>query len=395
MIAFTTDIPTLCWGIGIILLAVAGSLVNPFFRRLRWPEEEGGAEQDGNEPAMEPETGKQAVAISVLLPVHEAQESLERHLEAFLTQDYRHYQVVVVAQKGDHATEDVLKRLRDKYGHLYYTMIPASSRYMSREKLQVTLGVKAAENEWIILSSPTCLPGRQWLNGMAAHLTEDRHIALGVVLLGEDADGYRRFRHIRTLYYLLRRAQRGTALRTHMANVAFRKSDFIAGKGYLGSLQLVRGELDFLVNKYAEGTDCAVVLSPCAWLVEEGVTRKMSCDRELYLMASSKYLRRMGSMKALRFLDALAPSLSLLVSAGTLAYAIYAGNWTLALFAAIALLALAVLRGIIAAKATRRFDPTLRAMLMPLYELALPWSRLACMWRYTHSDKTDFTSHKL
>lgn len=180
-----------------------------------------------------------------------------------------------------------------------------------------------------------------------------------------------------------------------MANVAFRKSDFIAGKGYQGNLQLVRGELDFLVNKYAEGVNCAVELSLQTWLVEEGLTRKTLRNRRLYLRASSKHLHHAASMKALRFFDTLLPYASLFASLGTIAYSAYQKDVPLLIFAVTALLTLFIARAVMAAKAVHRFDPNVSAWLMPFYELALFWSDLADRWHYMRSDKNDFTSHKL
>ena len=62
------------------------------------------------------------------------------------------YEVVVVAVKGDSATEDVLKRYASN-PHLYTTFVPGRSLFMSRAKLAFTIGVKAAHNEWIVPSS--------------------------------------------------------------------------------------------------------------------------------------------------------------------------------------------------------------------------------------------------
>lgn len=395
MTTVSIDTISLCWGIAILVMAVVGSLVNPFFRHLSWSEEENPETGDENETEATQDEEERATPVSVLLPIHEASEHLEAHLMAFLSQDYPDYQVVAVGQKGDHEVEDILERLQSRYSHLYFTLIPTSSRYMSREKLQITLGVKAAAHEWILLSSPTCLPGKQWLKGMARQLTTENHLALGVTLLGEEASGYWRFRHIREFYYLMRRAQRGTAVRTHMANVAFRKSDFIAGKGYQGNLQLVRGELDFLVNKYADKGNCAVELSSDTWLIEEDISKKTLRNRGVYLIASAPHLRRMTSMKALRFLDFLAPALSLLASIATLAYALLFCHLPLCTFAAVALLTLIIARWYLSATAVRHFDSSISSLLLPFYELALPWSDLATRCRYLRSDKNDFTSHKL
>lgn len=99
MTTFTVDIFTLCWGIAIVLLAVAGCLANPFFRRLRWTEEESEQEMSEDKIVSDQELEKQTVPVSVLLPIHEAYEHLESHLVAFLSQDYPCYQVVAVGQK--------------------------------------------------------------------------------------------------------------------------------------------------------------------------------------------------------------------------------------------------------------------------------------------------------
>ncbi len=392
---FTIDCISLCLGIGTIVLAILGCLVNPLFRGLRFPKS---ADDDEASANSEPTPEGRAVGmepVSVLLTVHDNSDTLERNVQAFLEQDYPDFQVIVVGESGDTATEDIMKRLSARYPHLYYTMIPSSSRYMSRKKLQITLGVKASRHEWIVLTEPNCYPeGKDWLRKMAGNFTEENKLVLGVVLPDAETAGYHRFRHIRTLYYLLRRAQRDVALRSHMPNIAFRKSMFVGGKGFQGNLQLIRGELDFLVNKYADDASTAVELSPLAWLTEEVLTRKTRINRRLYLIASRKYLLRMSSMRVLCFFDHFFPWLSLLVSVGVLVYALLFANWLPSALAVVALLVLFLGRMYIAGRAVRHFDDHLSFFLLPFYELRLIWSDLAYRLRYLRSDKNDFTSHK-
>ncbi|WP_048798634.1 glycosyltransferase, partial [Segatella buccae] len=184
------------------------------------------------------------------ITVHDQADSLERNLPAFLSQDYPDYRVVVVGEKGDSETEDILKRLAARHSRLYYTLIPESSRYMSRKKLQVTLGVKAAGSEWIVLTEATMRPqSDRWLATMATHFADDCNLVMGYAGFDDATPGYRRFIRLREACYLLRRARRGRALSTNMANLAFRKSDFLRHNGFRGNLQLVRGEYEFLVNR--------------------------------------------------------------------------------------------------------------------------------------------------
>ena len=103
-------------------------------------------------------------SVSIVITAHDNAAELRRNLPLVLAQQYPgNFQVIVVAEKGDSETENVLKLLSaDK--HLYYTLIPESSRYMSRKKLSITIGVKAAKSEWIMLVEPSCRPeAEHWL----------------------------------------------------------------------------------------------------------------------------------------------------------------------------------------------------------------------------------------
>lgn len=371
-------------GAVVVLLAIAGSLTNPFLRSLRFPKEEDCEEHED-------------VPVTVLITAHDSLPELERNLPAFLDQKYAaDFQVVVVCQSTDCETLDYLKRMSAEHPRLYFTYIPESSRYMSRKKLQITLGVKAAKHEWIILTEPTCKPADDmWLHAMARQCRDPYHMVLGYVGLDEESKGVRRFESIRKAYYLLRRAQHSYGYRTHMPNVAFRKSDFMREQGYQGNLEYVRGEYDFLVNKYAASGDTAVELYYQAWLVRDEPTDKSWHNAPLYLRASRKSLSRSASMRILMAIDHLMPHLSLIASVGTLAYAILMSDWVLTGAAGFALLLLCVARTLIARKAIRRFDENIATLKIPFYEYGIVWRTLADKVRYWRADKNDFTSHKL
>ena len=124
----TIDLLTLVMGAILLLLALLTPLLNPFFRRLRQTEE----------PSSE------QPPITILLVSNGDHVALDEHLPIFLTQEYAPgYEVIVVTEKADMETENVLKRYSQNE-RLYHTFVPESSRYMSKSKLAITLGVKAA-----------------------------------------------------------------------------------------------------------------------------------------------------------------------------------------------------------------------------------------------------------
>ena len=379
MIISTT---TIIAGAVVVLLAVLGSLINPFLRSLRF-QKTGTAE---NQPP-----------VSILITAHDNLAELERNLPMFLRQQYAaDYQVIVVCQSTDGETQDFLKRTAAENPHLYYTYIPESSRYMSRKKLQITLGVKAAKHEWIILTEPNCRPSNdKWLQTMARQCQDPNHLVLGYVALDEETKSVRRFDSIRKAYYVLRRAQQTYGYRSHMPNVAFRKSDFMKEQGYQGNLEYVRGEYDFLVNKYAHCGDTATDLDCDAWLIREAPSNKSWHNAHLYLQASRKSLERAGSMRTLMFFDHLMPHLSLIATLAVAAYSILMKNWILTGCAGFSFLLLFIVRMLIANKAIKHFDDGIAMFKLPFFEYGIIWRNLATKLRYWRADKNDFTSHKL
>ena len=398
----TISLTTIIVGAAVVLLAVLGSLINPFLRSLQFPEidaviseDEDVTEDSSSHEAKTSDTEEgPKVPVSVLITAHDNLAELERNLPMFLNQKHAaDYQVIVVCQSTDGETQDYLKRMAAENPHLYYTYIPESSRYMSRKKLQITLGVKAAKYEWIILTEPTCRPeSNQWLAAMAQQFSTSTHLVLGYVAFDDETKRIRRFESIHRAFYLLRRAQHSYAYRTHMPNVAFRKSDFMEGQGYQGNLEYIRGEYDFLVNKYAECGDTAVELDRQAWLIHDEPSNKSWHNIHLYLQASLKSLNRVKSMRTLLFFDHLLPHLSLLASIAALAWSIYAQDWILTGCAGFSLILLFVIRMLIAHKAIKHFDEDLAMIKLPFYEYGIIWRNFANKIRYWRADKNDFTS---
>lgn len=396
----TISLTTIIASAAVVVLAILGSLINPFLRSLRFPksiDSEDNGETDASEGIMSEDSAKSLPPISVLITAHDNLPELERNLPMFLKQQYpAGYQVIVVCQSTDGETIDFLKRTAAENPHLYYTYIPESSRYMSRKKLQITLGVKAAKNEWILMTEPSCKPENdKWLMTMARNCQEPNHLVLGYVGFDEETKGVRRFESIRKAFYLLRRAQHSYGYRTHMPNVAFRKSDFMREQGYQGNLELIRGEYDFLVNKYAQSGETSVELDSDAWLIHDEPSSKAWHNAHLYLQASRRSLSRVASMRTLMFFDHLLPHLSLIASIATLAYGIIIHDWILTGSAGFAFLLLFILRMIIANKAIKHFDDEISIIKLPFYEYGIVWRNLANKLRYWRADKNDFTSHKL
>ena len=194
--------------------------------------------------------------ISVVIVASDHEEQLTENLPHILTQDYPDYEVIVVDDNSQDDTKDLLQRLALQYPHLYSTFTSDSIRYVSRKKLALTLGIKAAKKEWLVFIEPDCHPtSNQWLALMARHFTENTDVVLGY-------SNYERRSGFANLCYmydtLLQQVHMlGLTLRRlgYMGigrNMAYRKEIFFKNKGYSRHLDFERGEDDLFINEHVK-----------------------------------------------------------------------------------------------------------------------------------------------
>lgn len=367
----------------LLLLAIITPMINKFFRKPAIDEE--ALPADGKLPEM-----------SVIIIAHGNAKELDEHLPLFLTQNYAPgYEVIVVTSKADTEAEDVLKQYSNN-PHLYTTFTPDSSRYMSRRKLAITLGVKAAKHEWVILTDAYCRPSSDtWLATMAAKCEEGANLVLGCTRYDEDTSAYCRFEHLSNVFYTLREAQKGTAYRAVGKNIAFRKSEFMAHNGYQGNLKYIYGEYDFLVNKYAQEGCTQTVTAPDGWLIEDTPSNKRRRNGHIYYQETRKHLQRSMAHRLTFNTDQWALHLNWIVILAAIAWGTLTQHWLVDIAAGVALILTITLRLLIAKKALALFDEHIALWKVVFYETGQLWHNLAYKLRYAKTDKYDFICHKI
>lgn len=149
--------------------------------------------------------------LSVIMAVYDNARELEENLPDFLMQEYEPgYEVIVVDESSTDDTEDVLKRFKQDYPHLYTTFLPKPNQNIIRRKLALTIGVKAAKNEWIILTDINAKPvSSEWLKEIAEAIDNTTDMLLGYYKKGEIR--LQAFEEIEQSQRLVRKAERKRA----------------------------------------------------------------------------------------------------------------------------------------------------------------------------------------
>lgn len=212
--------------------------------------------------------------VTVVVYAFAAIDYLDTYLERLMSQSLRGFRVVLVYDAGAEATAMLSERYAGVYPDLYITFVPPGSHNLSRRKLALTIGMKAATTGIVVTTTSNCdIPSSYWLEELTAPLRDDADvkIALGYSHYSFDelhgpGKWYRQFDHTVTSIQWLGSALGGRPYRGDRFNLAYRRDLFFDSRGFYTSLDLESGEDDIFVNDYAEASNTRVAVSPQSML---------------------------------------------------------------------------------------------------------------------------------
>jgi cellulose synthase/poly-beta-1,6-N-acetylglucosamine synthase-like glycosyltransferase len=205
-------------------------------------------------------------AVSVIICARNESHLLEKHLPAFLSQDYPNYEVIVVDDNSNDETEEVIKNFQQNNAHLRYLRLENENKnFFKGKKFPLALGIKEAKNEYLLLSDADCVPASdQWLRQMQSHFSDKKEIVLGYGKY-KKTKGFLnaciRFETIHTAiqyfsYALIKMPYMGVG-----RNLAYKKSLFLKNKGFSSHYHIISGDDDLFINQSSTSSNVAIEFS--------------------------------------------------------------------------------------------------------------------------------------
>ena len=217
------------------------------------------------------ESKQTAVPVSVIICARNEAENLEKHLPAFLAQDHPDYEIVVVNDCSTDHTEEVLMNLKVDHPHLRYTSIQPDRKFTHGKKLAVTVGIKAARHEHLLLSDADCYPSSdQWVSRMSAHFSDTTELVLGVGKYARSRGLLNLLVRYETLFTAMQYisfAIKGKPFMGVGRNMGYVKNLFFRHKGFASHLKVLSGDDDLFVNEAATPRNTSVEINPAGMTI--------------------------------------------------------------------------------------------------------------------------------
>lgn len=242
------------------------------------------------------------VKASVIVYGISNDDEVMEYLEALDSQDYPNFDIVLVMDTSADNCAIIAEQCAIRFSRVYVTFIPPGSHNLSRRKLALTLGMKAAKGDVAVITvSNAQIPSTSWLSSIMAPFCEDKHteVVLGYskmnyTQLKSASHWYKEFDALLTNsqwigYALNRKPYRGDGY-----NIAFRRHLFFEHKGYAKSIYLHSGDDDLFISEIARPGNTKMVLSPDSILtINWGLSsNRIWTERKEQYRFTSRWLRR-------------------------------------------------------------------------------------------------------
>ena len=203
--------------------------------------------------------------VSVIICARDEEENLRKYLPLVLEQEYPDFEVVVINDCSRDGTEKYLDELRDEYPVLKYTTIKEDKKFRHGKKLALTIGIKAAKNDLLLLTDADCRPeSHHWLELIQRNFSEGTDIVLGYGGYSEKKGLLNTIIRFETLYIAMQYLNYALAGIPYMGvgrNLAYRKDLFFENKGFASYSHLVSGDDDLFINEVAARRNTHIEIS--------------------------------------------------------------------------------------------------------------------------------------
>lgn len=193
--------------------------------------------------------------ISIIICARNEAENLLQFLPAVLEQEYPDFEVVVVNDRSWDGTRDILEDFATRYKNLKVVTVSEGNKFIAGKKFAVTMGIKAAANEWLVFTDADCVPAsKHWLMGMQQPESDLTSIVLGYSPYMKKRgllNSLIRFETFFTAVNYLSFAVKGMPYMGVGRNMAYRKSLFFKHKGFAAHMHIPSGDDDLFVNAHA------------------------------------------------------------------------------------------------------------------------------------------------
>lgn len=209
------------------------------------------------------------IPVSVIVCAHDEEYNLKELIPQLLAQQYSQFEVIIVNDRSNDGTYDFLRDEIKKDSRLRTVNVDRTPPHVNGKKYGITLGIKAAAYEWILLTDADCRPCTpHWISSMSGEFSNyTAQFVIGFSPYIKKPGFLNLFIRFESLITAMQYFAFALLKNPYMGvgrNLAYRKSLFLEKKGFNNYLNVTGGDDDIFVNQHADSKNTNVIFQPDA-----------------------------------------------------------------------------------------------------------------------------------
>jgi glycosyltransferase involved in cell wall biosynthesis len=214
-----------------------------------------------------PETPpKKPLGVSVIVCAWNELENLKQLIPLLNDQQYPDYEIIIIDDRSWDGTYDFLLSEYNNHKKVRFITIKETPEHLSSKKYALTLGIKNAQKEVILLTDADCRPqSDHWISGMAEFLGPQKDIVLGYSPYQKIPGFLNKIIRYETFLTALQYFSFSLYGHPYMGvgrNLMYKKSLFLNNRGFAKHTNIMGGDDDLFINDVATQQNTAICLNP-------------------------------------------------------------------------------------------------------------------------------------
>ncbi|MGC9341769.1 MAG: glycosyltransferase [Bacteroidales bacterium] len=211
--------------------------------------------------------------VSIVICARNEEQNLEKNLPQILEQDYPEYEVIVVNDRSDDNSDEVLEKLAEKYNHLNVSKLKNDAKFDHGKKLALTIGIKASKHDILLLTDADCVPAsKKWIKYMVRNYRGKTSVVLGVGLYKKRKGLLNLIIRYETASIAMRYISMARIGKPYMGvgrNLSYNKELFFKNRGFASHLGVKSGDDDLFINEVSNSENTTIELHPDSYTYSE------------------------------------------------------------------------------------------------------------------------------
>lgn len=207
------------------------------------------------------------IPISIIVCAKNEEENVKNFVPLLAQQNYPDFEIVLIDDASSDETLELFEEFEKQYSNIKLVKVKNNEAFWGNKKFALTLGIKAAKNEYLLFTDADCYPKTtEWITEMSSQFTNEKTIVLGYGAYEKIKNSFLnkiiRFETLMTAIQYFSWTKLGKPYMGVGRNMAYKREEFFNTNGFIDHMKIRSGDDDLFINQASNSKNTSICFTP-------------------------------------------------------------------------------------------------------------------------------------